>query len=1393
MSDSPVATVQPAPFDAAAEMRRVNSDLLQDMDRRLGNDSSPESEIAALGALESNIRCFLDRGAMTGALVEDIKERTACQVLLDYWSSTLSHAGIRAPRPRLASFDAERLPDLGDDKCPYVGLESFRSSAFFFGRETAVANLLQRLDEVPLVVVEGASGSGKSSLVMGGALPMLRTVDGAPKFRVVGPFVPGNAMLENLVDALNAAIPDAGFDRSAEAKALHDNPARLPEMLGAAAAAPVLLVVDQFEEAFTLCDDRDCAAMAAAIDALLQSNPANRVILTLREEFANEIDKLELLRPYVARHARFSMKEWPMVYEGLRAAVERPAALVNLHLAPGIVDDMIKSVLGQDTALPLLQFALMSLWKRRDHNRITREAYERVGSPLVALGRYAEDFYNGLSPENREEAERILLELVRIDRMMEAYREPRMRSALLETGNPRTPGMLELLAREDFLRITPTADGDATVEVKHEALLRNWSRYVGWIGNKREAVRQRLALTEAARRWDAHGRSPSTDLLSPWQLHDALRLTGLDQLERDYVQASRDHVDADQLARDREKQFNYFLMTCAAVAVVVLLGSALWVMSARADRDRSEVLADFARATEASYGGQINRALIVSLQAGIKVAALPDNIGGELRPQLREVLLSTLLNAANLKRLFVEDGAVFNAVAFHPTRSDQLLAFGGSDGRLYLAGSADGAGSSPQSLKPCTDDQGVSALAFEPHGRFLVIGCRSGELSVWSADDWHRIGSTTASPGLIRSISIRRDGRLVAASGGKERVALVQLDERGDPSTQPVKWSGGAKASATVQSVAFSPVDDTLLAGDGDGNVLSCTTAPGQSWDCTPLTGYTRTENDAILTLTHSPDGKQIAIGHYWRGVVDVLDTKSSPPSRRTIHHQSPSAVYSLAFFEGCGTWQLAIGSSSGLEYSPVAASSNESEPPEFCAKARWAHIGDQTYGLAVDSRSGLLAAATLGGYVAVLDPAGKQDSLRVRIPSATRRPIRGALLAEEGGTAWIALKSAPTDAEQSGVAIFELGEGHGKKIVEFAAGKGEVQRFSASMHTRRLATIGCTRSQPPKDCLQDDPYEVTIWQFRNLMSAPPERIVSLGSSDFITPDFRGKAPQRAVLSPDGQWLAISFQNGSGPSETHQGSFQPIFLLRLDNPARGKWISSDLQRVREIAFSEDGRTFAAGGATGDSEGGVDQIRLWSVDRSGFTPKKWALPLTPFSRRVQDIAFAHDKKSHQILLIGGQFGTITRWDLGPETAGEVRVDTHGASFISFSRNESLFAIASSQGVVRLWGGARWPPFELTPQGDDTGTPGFLAFAANGTRLISAADQIDFWDLDPASLQRKACALLRKVGSNEVDRETPWWRNQQCPDAQALYPRSILARVEDFLRRAWAWTPFGAGTN
>jgi WD40 repeat protein len=1393
MPDQPVAA-GPPPFDDAAEMRRTNVALLAAMDQRLGDDSSPESEAAALREQESNIRDFLDRGAATGSLIEDVKERTACQVLLDYWSSTLSHAGIRVARSRLASFDAERLPDLSDDKCPYVGLEPFRNDAFFFGRDRAVKSLLERVSEVPLVVVQGGSGSGKSSLVMGGALPVLGSAEHVPQFRLVGPFTPGNAILENLVRAAFASNRDTRFDRVAEAETLRANPARLLDILGVeTSTTPALLVVDQFEEVFTLCNEADRAALAAAIGALLQSCPACRVILTLRDEFADELGKLEPLVPALALHTRFSMKEWPMGYDELRAAVERPAALVNLHFAPGIVDDLVKSVLGQDTALPLLQFALQSLWKRRDHNRITRECYERVGSPLVALERNAEGFYNGLSPENQQEVERILLELVRIDRMMEAYREPRMRSTLLASGNPRTSEMLELLARKDFLRIASTVDRDATVEVKHEALLRNWPRYVEWIGGKREGVRQRLALTEAAQRWDARGRSPTTDLLSPWQLHDARFLTGLNELEQHYVQASEEHADADRRARDWDKQIKYALAAFTAVVLVVLLDSMLLLVRSQTDRDRLQVLEQFARATEASYRGQIDDALTGALQAGFNMAALPDKMRAGLRPQLREVLLSTLQNATNLKRLFIQDDgtarddATFNAVAFHPTRPDKLIAFGGSNGLIYLASLADAGKPAPSTLKACVDDQGVSSLSFERQGRLLVVGCRGGKLSVWSAEDWHPIGSQQVSPNFIRSLSIRQDGRLVAATAGT-KIALVQLDEHGDPSKQPVTFTRGKQplgGAGAAQTVAFSPQGDRLVAGDAEGYVLVCRPDGLKSWDCAYPQGYEPVANDAILTLAYSPNGDRIAVGHYWRGAVDIWDAQFSPGSRRTINHPSPSAVYGLAFFEACGRWQLAIGTSTGLAYSPVGPL--EAEPIEFCARARWAQIGDPTYSVAF--RDGRLAAATQAGYVAVLDPTSGEDPLRTRVPRAdpaNRDPIRGALVADAESAAWVALQHVPTEADPSNVAIWKLSEGHANNVLTFPSGKGEITRLSANAQTPRLATIGCTPLPSATVCSDDDSFEVTVSQFADRVDARPTKIVSLAT----TPDLMGKVPLRAVLSPNGQWLAISFKAKASSPEPR------LLLVGLDDPSKRTWVGSNLKVIKEIAFSEDSKIFAAGGCC-STESGFDQVQLWSVDKSGFMPKETPTPLTltRLAQGVQDLAFASDEEGHSILLVGGRFGAVDLWVLDTGNAPrELRVDTRGTSFVAFSREEWLVAVASSQGVVRLWDTSRWPPFELTPPVDDPAPPGFLAFTGNGARLISSADKTDFWDLDPVSLQRKVCALLRQVDPDGINGDRPWHQNKECKEgALTPPPRSFLERIRDSLKRAWAALRFADGTN
>ncbi len=589
-----------APFESASELKEGHARLLDQLDAELKDNSSSAGEAMAFRRLEPQVRRFIQRGAATGVYLDDIPERTVCSMLLEYWVSGLSQAGLSVSGARLARFDSEQLPDLNNKSCPYVGLDAFRAIEFFFGREMDTQKLVSQVESTPLVIVLGASGSGKSSLVMGGALPAIRR---QKTLRVVPPFVPGHAVLEHLAAAVFEA-GKVGGDVAAEAQRLRENTAYLATMLDGAQAPPTVVTIDQFEEVFTLSEAADRLALASNLVSLLKADRGHRVILMMREEFRSRIVELSQFGSYLDQ-AWYFMR--PMGYDELKAAVEKPAAIVNLRYQPGIVDDLVKKVLGQPAALPLLQFTLRRLWDSRDRNRITWEVYRKVGDPLNALKTSADQFFDGLAQQTQDEVRRILLQLVHIDDLLEAYREPVSQQALLQAGKANTMEVIRLLARNDYIRITQGAgDNDSVVEVKHESLIRNWPRYVAWIDEKRVGRRQRLALTQAASRWARNG-MPKEGLLTGWQLEDAKRQEALSREEQEFVKASADEIESAQRQEEAAlRRKNLLLMTglvAAAVIIIVISGIALHLRQKSieiADEDRKlkkdqeQLQADFA-------------------------------------------------------------------------------------------------------------------------------------------------------------------------------------------------------------------------------------------------------------------------------------------------------------------------------------------------------------------------------------------------------------------------------------------------------------------------------------------------------------------------------------------------------------------------------------------------------------------------------------------------------------------------------------------------------------------------------------------------------------------------------------------------------------------------------
>jgi hypothetical protein len=594
-----------APFESISELRRQHESLLVALDRRLEQDASAAGEAAAMEALGAEILAFQNRAVATGVFLEHVPDRTAAQVLIDYWSSSLARTGAGVSK-RLARFDARQLPDLKDKTCPYVGLDAFRTSTYFFGRDADTADLRRQVLASPLTIVLGASGSGKSSLVMGGLLPALRDPKAAQTFRILPVFVPGDAALERLSLAAAAVAPFPGAGSAEELARLRDDPGRLATLLGGQGQPPALVVVDQFEEVFTLATEPDRNALAANFGRLLEAGAGHRVVLTLREEFGSQVVKLDGIRSFRDR-ATYLMR--PLGYEELVAAVSKPAAIVNLQFQPGIVDDLVKKVLGQAAALPLLQFTLRRLWDNRDRNRITWEVYREVKDPLEALKASADAFYDSLADQTRDEMRRVLLELVRVDDFLEAYRQPLRKAHLLRAGRANTEEVLGLLAENDYLRITPGAsDADTVVEIKHESLIRNWPRFVDWIGDKRREQRQRMAITQAAERWARSGR-PVEGLLTGWQLQEAQRNADLVDLEREFVEASaaavarvqhekeealqRELVKAQALAAQEaqlRKRTWRWLAVAVAVAVFFVLWSALLGIRSADVVDQSRML-----------------------------------------------------------------------------------------------------------------------------------------------------------------------------------------------------------------------------------------------------------------------------------------------------------------------------------------------------------------------------------------------------------------------------------------------------------------------------------------------------------------------------------------------------------------------------------------------------------------------------------------------------------------------------------------------------------------------------------------------------------------------------------------------------------------------------------
>lgn len=817
---------------------------------------------------------------------------------------------------RLGSYD---VYDPASIPNPFKGLEAFqeRDAAYFFGREDLTQRALERLAKQPFLAVVGASGSGKSSLVRAGIIPQLRrgALPGSQQSPVLI-FTPGTAPLESWAMRLNPLIaqqnPEITPVQTADRLRLGQGRSLVWEALkGLPSEARLILVVDQFEEAFTRAGDVEREAFFEALLALAR-DPKSRtvIIVTMRADFFGALSRYPNLALLFEGDGLLIATE--MTTANLVRAIEGPAQAVGLKFEPKLVDCIIEDVKNQPGSLPLLQYALKELYERRDGANLTQAAYDAIGGVQQALARHAEDIYQALSQARQEVMRRVLLRLVEVAPTGEATRRkvPFAELQFRDVNPELVEEIIDLLtAPESRLLIasrsvnTGGTEPVVWLEVSHEALIREWERFKSWVATSADDLRYESELRKAAQDWNNSGRDPAY-LLTGKRLQRAeiwLEDHDLTRLQRELIQASLESRKADEQADQARLQRELALQQQSArtarfaaiglaVFVVVLMVGGLAIVQSNATLQQQEAAL---RDTNEQLDEQIN-----------------------LSRRSEDKARSLAISASAAQALGDNDGDLSLALAVAAAESEAAP----PQAERALADIAFGPGTR---LRIPTESR-VTALDFSTDGERVAVGLDNGHVMLLDTASGEIVQSFAGHASSVIDVAISPDGRQVLSASNDKTDNFIQWDiTTGEPIRNWQAYND-QKVNAVAYAAGIEPInvtgDVTRLAVSDDGTVVVTGSRFGQVarvqgtqtlWSTLPL----GIDSNRVTALAVKQDGSLILVG-FNNGAMLLLDPANGQPIQRFT--SLDNSVSGLAFIPRT-TYFLAAGSDSSLRLWDIA------------------------------------------------------------------------------------------------------------------------------------------------------------------------------------------------------------------------------------------------------------------------------------------------------------------------------------------------------------------------------------------------------------------------------------------------------------------------------------------